>query len=145
MQQTSPLEIGLPVRDLDRMVSFYQTVFSCREVRRADIPAALSAGLAAAPDGYVNVWLQFPGGEVIKLMRPPQTPAVREQTDHLVDRTGLAYFTLYVADIAEGVSQAEADGATLLSDRSLLAGSAGVKLGFLRDPEGNVFELVEQP
>ena len=64
------MECGIPVTDLDAMLDFYCSVLGCKESRRADIPAQLSNQLAVAPDGYVNVWLETPGGEIIKLMQP---------------------------------------------------------------------------
>lgn len=143
MQQSSPLEVGIPVIDMDRMLAFYSTVLSCVESRRAEIPAALSQGLTAAPDGYLNVWLQTPGGEVIKLMRPPQPPQLRPVPTTLSAVTGIAYLTFYCTDIAATLALAETHGATLRSDRGLLDGSVGVKLCFFEDPEGNVIELVE--
>ncbi len=144
MKQTSPLELGLPVQDLDKMVEFYATVFSCQEERRAEIPAELSKGIGVAENGYTNVWMKFPGGEIIKLVRPSEAPIGNATEGYLASRTGIAYFTLYCDDIAAAVDKAEANGAELISERALLEGSVGVKLGFLRDPEGNVFEFVER-
>lgn len=145
MKQTSTIEIGLPVIDLDRMLAFYTTVLSCTEQRRADIPAALSHGLTAGPDGYLNVWLQTPGGEVIKLMRPPTAPMAQSPSTALSERTGFAYLTFYCEAIEQVLALAEQHGARLRSDRGLLDGSVGVKLCFFEDPEGNVIELVETP
>ena len=143
MQQTSPLEVGIPVIDMERMLAFYGSVLSCEKVRRADIPAALSQGLTAAADGYLNVWLRTPGGEVIKLMRPPKAPRLRPPSTALSEITGIAYLTFYCTDIEQTLALAEQQGARLRSDRGLLDGSAGVKLCFFEDPEGNVIELVE--
>ena len=143
MKQTQALEIGIPVRDLDRMVTFYCEVFGCSELRRAEIPAELSRAIGVAPDGYVNVWLELPGGEVIKLVQPPVPPEDNSAPDFFAARTGIAYFTFFCADIVEAVEKAEAFGATLASERALLD-QEGVKLGFLRDPEGNVFEFVQR-
>jgi catechol 2,3-dioxygenase-like lactoylglutathione lyase family enzyme len=144
MKQTAPLEIGLPVIDLDRMVSFYTTVFSCTEVRRAEIPAELSRKIRVSENGYTNVWLQFPGGEVVKLVRPPEAPIQTQPLEYSSNSTGLAYFTLYCKDISGAIAIAEDNRATLISDRALARGDNPVKLAFLTDPEGNLFELVER-
>ncbi len=143
MRQTAPLEIGLPVIDLDRMVDFYVSVFGCEEVRRADIPADLSRRIRVADEGYVNVWLQLPGGEVIKLVRPPSPPQSKAQLEFSATSTGVAYFTLFCDDIATAIDKALAQGAELRSDPALAESGVGVKLAFLADPEGNVFEFVE--
>ena len=143
MNQVAPIEFGIPVKDLDRMLSFYSEVLACKEVRRADIPPALSDSLSVAPNGYVNVWLEFPNGEVLKLMAPPETPADDAVPPYIGTRTGIAYFTVYLSDIADTLAKAERHGTTVISDRGLAETPDALKLAFLKDPEGNVFELVE--
>jgi len=142
-KQTAPLEIGLPVIDLARMVDFYCQAFSCEEVRRADIPAELSKSIGVAADGYENVWLRFPGGEVIKLVRPKAAPARAPKLAFASETTGLAYFTLYCDDIAAAIAGAIEAGAQLVSEPALAEAANAVRLAFLRDPEDNVFEFVQ--
>jgi catechol 2,3-dioxygenase-like lactoylglutathione lyase family enzyme len=144
MEQAAPIEIGICVRDLDRMLAFYRDVLSCEEVRRADIPASLTQALTASADGYLNVWLRTPAGEVIKLFRPASEPAPDARRLNLADRTGIAFLTFYCHDIEGVLATAERHGAQLRSERSLLDGAIGVKLAFFDDPEGNVIELVER-
>ena len=125
------------------MVEFYTQAFGCEEVRRAEIPAELSRAIGVAADGYENVWLKFPGGEVVKLVRPKAAPAQTAAKDFSADTTGIAYFTLYCDDIAESVATALTLGAEMVSDPALAEESNPVRLAFLRDPEGNVFEFVQ--
>ena len=143
MRQTSALEVGLPVIDLERMLRFYSDALGCVEQRRADIPAGLSSAIAVAEAGYVNVWLATPNGEVIKLIAPPTAPAAQTTAEFLSARTGFAFLTFYCADIEDTLARAEAAGASLRSERGLLSGEIGTKLCFFADPEGNVIELVE--
>jgi catechol 2,3-dioxygenase-like lactoylglutathione lyase family enzyme len=147
MEQTAALEVGLAVLDLERMLGFYADVLGCEEMRRAEIPAALSDALRLADSGYLCVWLRTPGGEVIKLMSPPAPPEVATRPEYLTRVTGYAYLTFYVGDLAAVLTRAERLGGTLRSDRTLTtdapARGLGVKLAFFEDPEGNVVELVE--
>ncbi len=145
MEQIAALEVGLPVVDLERMLAFYQEVLSFEEVRRADIPASLSHALTAGNDGYLNVWLKSPYGEIIKLVRPPDPPNLTPPPQALSERTGFGYLTFYCKDIELVLAAAESHGARVRSDRELLDGRVGVKLIFFEDPEGNVIELVEPP
>ena len=145
MDQSSPMEAGIAVIDRERMYAFYVEVLGMVEVRRADIPADLSAALSLAPRGYHCVWLRTPGGEVIKLMSPPDAPEQNQPVDQLTARTGIAYLTFYCRDLAEVLAKAEARGARLLSDRTLMADDSPFKLCFFSDPEGNVIELVQSP
>lgn len=143
MKQIAPMEVGLPVVDLVRMLEFYREVLSCSEVRRADIPAGLSRAIRTAGNGYVNVWLRTPNGEVIKLMSPSTPPARSASPAYSADRTGFAYLTFYCGDLEAVLDKALHHGGVLRSDRSTLSGAIGLKLAFFEDPEGNVIELVE--
>lgn len=144
MDQSAPIEVGIAVADLDTMLSFYAEVLSCAEVRRSDIPAGLTAPLTSGADGYVNVWLRAPGGEVIKFFRPPAAPPRDAARPFLDQRTGIAFLTFYCRDLDDVLAAAEARGAVLRSDRALLTGEGiGLKMAFFEDPEGNVIELVE--
>jgi catechol 2,3-dioxygenase-like lactoylglutathione lyase family enzyme len=144
MQQTAPLEVGLVVNDLDRMLAFYIEVLSCVEQRRADIPMQLSRALRTAPAGYINVWLQTPNGEVIKLVKPPQVPVIGRAPEYSSARSGFCYLTFYCASIESVLAVARSRGAVVRSDDWTLSGSVGLKLVFFEDPEGNVIELVER-
>lgn len=143
MKQTTPVEVGLAVVDVERMLSFYTSVLDCVEERRADIPAALSAPLGMADAGYLCIWLVTPVGERIKLMRPTQAPEQHTTPPYLTARTGFAYLTFYCRDLAATLDKAEAAGARLRSDRSLFGAEQPVQLCFFEDPEGNVIELVQ--
>ena len=142
MKQTAAIETGICVTDLERMLAFYTGVLSCEEVRRAPIPPALSEQLTLAPDGYLCVWLQTPFGERIKLMSASKPPEIVEAAKYLTDRSGIAYLTFYCSDLSEVLAAAEAEGATLMSDRALVAPDAPLRLCFFTDPEGNFIELV---
>ncbi len=143
MKQTQPLEVGIPVIDFERMYAFYTEVLSCTEERRADIPSELSQGLTAGENGYLNVWLKTPGGEVIKLMSPPEPPDPNPAPAQLSARTGIAYLTFYCSDLSATLAAAEERGAVLRSERSLIAADRPLRLCFFADPEGNIIELVE--
>ena len=143
MKQTQPIETGIAVIDLDLMLDFYCRVLGCKEERRADIPAQLSKPLGMGVDGYVNVWLLTPYGERIKLMSPPAAPERVSLPTYLTSRTGISYMTFYCEDLHETLAAAEAAGAVLRSDRSLIDPARPLRLCFFADPEGNVIELVE--
>jgi catechol 2,3-dioxygenase-like lactoylglutathione lyase family enzyme len=143
VKQTAPMEVGLVVADLERMYRFYVEVLGCTEVRRADIPADLSRAIRTASAGYVNVWLRTPNGEVIKLVKPPASPARVAAPAFSSERTGFAYLTFYCSDLEATLTAALARGAVERSEPSTRSGTIGVKLVFFEDPEGNVIELVE--
>ena len=143
MKQTASLEVGIGVIDFERMYAFYTEVLGCRENRRADIPGELSSQLTLAADGYLCVWLETPGGEVIKLMSPSTPPEPQRPPDYLTARTGIAFLTFYCENLETVLAAAEDNGAVLRSGRALASGDGPLKLCFFSDPEGNIIELVE--
>lgn len=143
MKQTQPIETGIAVVDLELMLDFYCTVLGCTEVRRSDIPSEMSSALTVAPNGYLNIWLETPNAEIIKLMAPPESPARAPALEFLALRTGIAYLTFYCSDLDETLSLAESKGGLLRSSRDLLNPASPLRLCFFSDPEGNVIELVE--
>lgn len=136
MDQTAPLEVGIPVIDLDGMLAPYERVLSCVEVRGTDIPAGLAHALGSGDAGYVAVWLRTPGGEVIKLFRPPVAPAPDTPRASLTERTGVAFVTFYCRDLEGVLRTAEEHGAgaplRACADRRRRWRPAGV----LRRPRG---------
>jgi len=137
------MEVGISVIDIDRMLDFYTSVLSCAEERRADIPASLTQALTSGQEGYLAVWLRTPGGEAIKLFRPPQAPEPLAAPEQLTARTGIGFVTFYCTDLTATLAAAEAKGAMLRSERKLIAEEAALRLCFFADPEGNIIELVE--
>ena len=143
MNQTQPIETGIAVIDLERMLGFYSRVLGCKEERRADIPGALSGPLGMAADGYLCVWMVTPVGERIKLMSPPAAPDKLDVPVYLTSRTGIAYLTFYCTGLHDILAAAEGEGAVLRSDRELIDPGRPLRWCFWTDPEGNVIELVE--
>ena len=66
----APLELGISVTNLERMVAFYVDVLGCAEVNRADLPAVRTAAIGLAESDVTVVWLQTATGERIKLLQP---------------------------------------------------------------------------
>tara|TARA_A100001037_G_C15064185_1_gene596204 strand:+ start:546 stop:989 length:444 start_codon:yes stop_codon:yes gene_type:complete len=143
MKQTQPIETGIAVVDVELMLDFYSTVLDCKELRRSDIPEQMSSALTVAQEGYLNIWLQTPNQEIIKLMAPPQAPTIRKTPEFLAAQTGIAYLTFYCSDLDATLAKAESKGGILRSSRDLLNPDNPLRLCFFSDPEGNVIELVE--
>lgn len=142
-----PLELGLCVADLDRMVAFYVDVLGCREVGRATLPAAATGPIGLGRGDVEIVWLQTAWGERIKLLRPAADPTpidVPPGPANLTAGAGVVYLTFCVDDLAARTARAEAHGAAPLTDRYVTDNGRGQRISFFRDPEGTVVELVER-
>jgi lactoylglutathione lyase len=141
-EMRAPLEVGICVADLDRMVEFYVDGVGCTEQMRMPIPTMVSAPTGMGPDGFVMAWLQTPWGERIKLLGPEEPPAPAERRAHLTQRQGLAYLSFYVADLASLMERLIGLGASAVSDGPTVD-LGPLHIAFVADPEGNVLELIE--
>ena len=91
--------------------------------------------------------LALPSGGVLELIQYelPDVPPV--STSHT--QAGTAHIALQVAGLRELFGRLAAAGVDLISSRPVeITGSgefAGVVVAYLRDPDGNVIELIERP
>lgn len=80
-------------------------------------------------------------GIVIKVMVPRRPPAVTEPVWPFFAATGLRYLTLYASDLDGIIARATARGGEVKVGPLDL--SPTVRMAVLRDPEGNVLEIVD--
>ncbi len=145
VRMTAPLEVGICVADLDRMVRFYVAALGCAEEERRRLPFPATERAHLSADGPVDIsFLRTPWGERIKLLAPVAAPARTDDArpEYLTDRLGVAYLTCYVDAIEAVTAGALAAGAVSLLYPPVLPGRVN-HIAFVRDPEGNVIELVE--
>lgn len=141
MRMTSPLEVGVAAREIEVLVRFYADALGCTEAMRTEIPDVITQPAGLATGVLTFVWLQTPNGERIKILGPATESA--EPGTTLSTRTGISYLTFYVDSIDETLDAAVRAGATVISDPAPVTAGPGVQIVFLRDPEGNAFELVQ--
>ena len=141
MRMTLPLEVGVAARDIDTLVRFYGEALGCTEEMRTEIPDMITKPAGLASGALTFVWLRTPNGERIKILGP--AAGTTEPGTTLSARTGISYLTFYVDSIDETLDAAARAGATVLSDPAPVKAGPGIQLVFLRDPEGNAFELVQ--
>jgi catechol 2,3-dioxygenase-like lactoylglutathione lyase family enzyme len=141
MKMEAPLELGIAVRDLPRMVAFYVDVLGCATVSEVNVPPEKSRANGLSPDGATVVRVQTPYGERIKLLAAPSTGAATHG-QWLLARAGLAYVTFIINGIDAWHARLKAQGVALASDAPV-ENRPGLRVLFFKDPEGNVLELVE--
>lgn len=122
------LEAGLVSNDPDRLERF------------------LVDGLGFTADGVRH----FPQGEVrlfrrddarCKVFAPSGGVPARAEDEPWTQRSGFAYAALLVDDAAAALAQAVAAGATVLAE--LASHRPGARMAMVQDPQGNVWELLE--
>jgi catechol 2,3-dioxygenase-like lactoylglutathione lyase family enzyme len=144
MKMTVPMEIGMVVSDMDRMIDFYVNVLGLKVVGDANAAAGNSTKVGTTPYGYRIVRLQTPFGERIKFVfTGTDAPHPAPQTPKWVyDRHGLCYLTFIVEGIKDIAKELKEKGVTFLSE-DVVEVRPGVFCLNTSDPEGNFIEFVE--
>ena len=141
MKMSAPMEVGICVADLARMLAFYESVLGMQKISEIGLSdhGAQISGLGAV--GYTVVRLQTDYGERIKLMCPTRAPAVAERASTPSARTGIGYLTFLVTDLPGEIERLEKAGHP--SAKGIVELRPGVNMALVRDPEGNFVELAE--
>ena len=127
--------VGLRVRDLDVTKSFYEALgFS--EVKRMTVPDKMAGGLLGLepPIGFEAVYLRN-GGFILQLLTFSGHPAPDEPERSLV-QAGFTHLSIAVDDMAAAQAAVTAAGGTVVAD------PGGGYACMIRDPEGQLLELV---
>jgi predicted enzyme related to lactoylglutathione lyase len=126
---TTAAEVGLVVRDAAGLTAFYRD------------------GLGFAVESV----FEFPQGSVTRLRRdaarcklfqPAGDPGERPRSEPWYAQPAVAYGALLVDDAGAEVARARAAGAEIVTD--VIAHRPGARYALLRDPEGNVWEILEE-
>lgn len=144
MKMMAPMEVGLTVKDLPKMLDFYRSAFGMTVVADVSVPAPKAVEAALSAGAYRVVRLQTPWGERIKLLAPEQMPADRPAPGaYILDQHAASYLTFIVDDLPAVLAGAIKAGAAPMTDTAPIEVRPGTYLAFLRDPEGHILEIVQ--
>jgi lactoylglutathione lyase len=143
MGMVAPLEVGIAVRDLARMRSFYEDVLGFSFVSEVVVPAPSAKQTTLHAHGYTVVRLQTPYGERIKLLAAARPAPAEEAPQYILDKANATYITFIVADIQSVVDALMRVEVPFLTGPTRVEVRPGTYLAFCRDPEGNVLEIVQ--
>ncbi|MFA7437513.1 VOC family protein [Castellaniella sp.] len=144
LQMCAPLEVGLNVYDLAKMRAFYETQLGLQFINEVRVAPAKAQHAALSRTGYVVVRLQTQRGERLKLLAA-ETPVAPRATQpaFILDAPNSAYLTFIIKDLRAACARLQAYGSEFLTGAEPIEVRPGTWLAFLRDPEGNVVELVQ--
>lgn len=127
--------VGLRVRDLEASKRFYEAL-GFLEAKRMTVPDKLAEGLLGLtpPIGFEAVYLRN-DGFVLQLLTFSGHPAPEAPEGSMVN-AGLTHLSITVDDMAEAQAAASAAGGAVVAD------PGGGYACMLRDPEGQLIELV---
>jgi lactoylglutathione lyase len=144
MTMTVPLEVGIGCRDLATMRHFYERVLGLQFVSEARVPPQIAQKYRLASGSATVIRLQTPYGERIKLVAPDAAaPLPAHHPEHVFDQANVMYLTFIIRDIQAVAARVLAQGGRAMSGPEPIESRPGLFVVFLRDPEGNVVELVQ--
>jgi catechol 2,3-dioxygenase-like lactoylglutathione lyase family enzyme len=129
---------GVTVSNLHRAVEFYRDAFGFGAPERFDVSGEAFAD-AVDVDGATGRFAHFDaGGARIELVE--YDPEGADATDCAVNRPGATHLGLAVDDLDAFYDGLDSDVSTLSSPRTT---ESGTRILFIRDPEGNLVEVLE--
>ncbi|BAN28175.1 VOC family protein [Caballeronia insecticola] len=139
----APLEVGIAVRDLTRMRSFYEHTLGFTFISEFTVGPEMARKAAMHASGYKVVRLQTGHGERIKLLAPAEAPGADTRDGLVLDAPNTMYLTFIVDDIQAVVDRLIGQATRFLTGTTRVEVREGTYLAFCRDPEGNVLEIVQ--
>ncbi len=140
------LDIGVVCSNVRQSIEFYTKAIGFTEVEGFDIDPQFGgdSGLSDNEPFHVHV-LQLaagPNATRLKLMQFPDKPGKLTDQAFIHSSYGFSYLTVFVTDMDASLERARQAGATILGKSPVIIGTGPDYLTLLRDPDGNLVELV---
>ena len=143
------IDLGTVVTDIDRSVRFYTEGIGFQELPGFEVPVDLvtAAGLTDSKPLSIRVLVLGDGPEAtkLKLMQVAGTSPRTGDTDFIHSHTGFRYLTIMVADTDAALARLAKLGVKPLAKSPVALPAslaAGMHLTCVRDPDGNIVELI---
>lgn len=133
--------VGISVRNLERALRFYECLLGMQVIAREDFRGQLYEKICALRGARGKVALVKTGNlqiELFEFLEPVPDPdgTVRPVCDY-----GISHFCIEVSDVNSEYQRLKAEGVTFHCPP--LDFSAAERATYGRDPDGNVFELLQ--
>lgn len=146
---STTIDLGMVVSDLEASAKFYKEVIGFTEAPGFSVPAdfCADAGLTDAKQLDIRVFVLGDSSSAtkLKLMELPDVASKKSDNRFIHSQLGYSYLTIYVADADAAQSRLKKAGIRPLAKGPvpLPAGlPAGMTLAVVRDPDGNLIELI---
>ena len=146
---STTIDLGCVVGDLEKSVRFYTEGVGFRELPGFDVPASLAtdAGLTDSKPLSIRVLVlgDHPNATKLKLMQVAGTTPRTGDTDFIHSHTGFRYLTIMVDDTDAALARLAKIGVKPIAKSPVALPDTlapGMHLTCVRDPDGNVVELI---
>ena len=144
---TPRVDLGCVVSDIDASIKFYTTVIGFEQTGEFSVDAKASTALGLTDQQELNVKVltlgEGEGATQLKLMQVA-TESAKPKNDYIHSSLGFSYITIYVKDIDAAMARLKSANVKPVTTPQDLPGMP-VKLALVRDPDGNIIELIGAP
>ncbi len=139
------IDLGIVVSNVEKAAQFYKNALGFTEVPGFDVSKEMGgdSGLADYQPFHVRVLVL--GNEAsatkIKIMEFPKAPGTKVDNKFIHSSLGYSYLTIFVSDTTAAVERAKKAGVLPVKEPYQL-GEGNFYLTLVRDPDGNIIELV---
>lgn len=143
------IDIGVGVSDLDRALKFYTEAIGFENVSSFSVPPAIAtdAGLTNNKGLTIQV-LKLSDGQgatSLKLMELPEVRSKQSNNKYIHSQLGFSYLTIHIKSTDKAMERLKKAGVKPIAKSPVelpASLAAGVYLTVLKDPDGNIVELV---
>lgn len=139
------IDIGIVASDVEKAAQFYKNALGFTEVPGFDVSEEMGAdsGLTNRQAFHVRVLVlgEEESATKIKIMEFPKTPGKKVDNQYIHSSLGFSYLTLFVSDTTAALERARKAGVVPVKEPYQLGGG-NFYLTLVRDPDGNIIELV---
>ena len=140
------IDLGCVVSDIDASVKFYTEVVGFEESSGFKVSAEYAKKVGLTDNKPLDIKVltlgSGDGATQLKLMQIEGKSATAAN-EHIHSTLGFSYITIHVASTEKALKRIEAAGVETVADSPLpIAGAEHVTLTIIRDPDGNMVELI---
>lgn len=141
MAELTAHHVGITVSDLDRAVSFYRDTFGLDLLSRFEVGGKSFATGVAIPGAHAEFAHLDAGGARLELVTYDSTPesGSEDGSERRIDTVGATHVGLTVEDVESCYAELPENVKTLSEPQTT---ESGTTIFFVRDPEGNLVEVL---
>ena len=143
------VDLGIVVSDIDKSLKFYTKALGLNELSTFDVPEKLGsrAGLSDNLPFHIHVLAlgKDDSATKVKLMQFKGHPGKKIDNKFIHNGYGVRYLTIFVTDLSRALTQAKKAGVKPIAQGPVPIPESiapGMSLAVVRDPDGNMIELV---
>lgn len=143
------IDVGCVVSDVDAAVKFYTQAVGMKEVDGFDVPAGFATRAGLTDQRPLSIRVLVLGDDdtatKLKLMEVPGANSRPSDNTTIHSQLGFSYLTIFVTDMDAAVERLKRAQVKILGEGPVELPAelaAGVYLTVVRDPDGNLVELV---